>query len=135
MAVAPPQTLENWIADRIYAIELKQEAVMASLEEIKLTTQAARQEIQAGRAEQGAQSAAITGLATSVDALIQLVQELRTNLSAEEQALVDEVMTELSATLKAASEGRTEETAQSGRIAELAARAQAAAGGGTPPTP
>jgi peptidoglycan hydrolase CwlO-like protein len=134
MALAPPQSKEDWLYATVLNIANQQEAIMATLSELKGALSNVRTEVVALRQDQQDTRAVVTALAGSVDTLISVVGELKSSLSAEEQNLVNEAMGEVAATLKEATAGRAEEEFEQTQLTNLAARAQAAAGGGTPTT-
>jgi hypothetical protein len=135
MALGPPQDKQDWRDSTLLNLANQQEVLMSSIEDLKAAAAANRQEVVGLRQDQQATKAQVTALTGSVDTLITLVGELRTNLSPEEQALVDESMAEVAATLQEATAARSEEGVERSTLAALQSRAAAAAGGNTPPAP
>lgn len=134
MALTPPQSKEDWLYATVHNIATQQEVLMATLSELKQSVAQGRADLAAIRTDQGAQTAALSGLASAVDTLITMVNDLKVNLSAEETALVNEAMADVSALLADAAQVRVGETGQTVNIAALSSRAQQASEG-SPPTP
>jgi hypothetical protein len=122
----------RWLLAIVHDIHNQGRHTMATLSEIRAQALETQQRVADLVASESAQSAAIAGLGGVVDALILVVQEARNGLTAEEQAIVDESMTAIAATLTSTSAALVGSASQSTDLAAIAARASAAA---TPPTP
>lgn len=132
MALVPPQSKEDWLYATIYSLAQGQEVMMATLSELLQGSRDTQAKMASLLQREEGQSAALTGLAGSVDTLIDLVEELKSGLSAEEQAVADEAMTAIAQTLSQADAALQRSGQQSTVISGVAAKAQAASGPATP---